>query len=203
MAKLIGICGGSGSGKTSFVNALKSNLEGNSVCFISFDNYYKPRDEQQIDENGIKNFDLPESMEMDQFLKDLEQLKSGQSIVQKEYTFNNELATPKDITIKSAPLIVIEGLFIYHFEALRKQFDLKLFISADDEIKIIRRIRRDQLERNYPLDDVLYRYKNHVIPSYKLYIEPYLDEMDLIVNNNRTYDRAAEVITAYAMSLLA
>ena len=202
MVKIIGICGGSGSGKTSFVNSLKDKLQSEDVCFISFDNYYKPRDLQQEDENGVKNFDLPESMEMDQFLSDLDELKSGKSIIKKEYTFNNELSTPKDIEIKSAPLIIIEGLFIYHYEELRTQFDLKLFITADDEIKIIRRIRRDQIERNYPLDDVLYRYKNHVIPAYKQYIEPYLNEMDLIINNNQSYERAVDVIAAYAKSVI-
>ncbi len=202
MVKLIGICGGSGSGKTSFVKELKNNLDGQEVCFISFDDYYRPREEQQVDSNGVKNFDLPESMDIAQFLTDLEALKNGESITRQEYSFNNELAEPKDITLESGKVILIEGLFIYHFESLKQQFDLKVFISADDEIKIIRRIQRDQLERNYPLDDVLYRYKNHVIPSYKKYIEPYVGEMDLVVNNNQTYKKAAEVLSVYVKSLL-
>ncbi len=202
MVKLIGICGGSGSGKTSFVKELKNNLDGQEVCFISFDDYYRPREEQQVDSNGVKNFDLPESMDIAQFLTDLEALKNGESITRQEYSFNNELAEPKDITLESGKVILIEGLFIYHFESLKQQFDLKVFISADDEIKIIRRIQRDQLERNYPLDDVLYRYKNHVIPSYKKYIEPYGGEMDLVVNNNQTYKKAAEVLSVYVKSLL-
>ena len=202
MVKLIGICGGSGSGKTSFVKELKRNLDGLDVCFISFDDYYRPREEQFVDENGIKNFDLPESMSMDQFFENLETLKQGENITRQEYNFNNELSEPKNIIIKSGKVIIIEGLFIYHFEKLKDQFDLKVFISADDEIKIIRRIKRDQTERNYPLDDVLYRYKNHVIPSYKKYIEPYIGEMDLIVNNNSTYEKAATVLSAYVKSLL-
>jgi len=202
MVKLIGICGGSGSGKTSFVKELKKNLEGLDVCFISFDDYYRPREEQVVDENGVKNFDLPESMEIEQFYKDLESLSNGESITRMEYSFNNELAEPKEITIESGKVILIEGLFIYYFKKLKEQFDLKVFISADDEIKIIRRIQRDQTERNYPLDDVLYRYRNHVIPSYKKYIEPFVGEMDLIVNNNKTYKMAAEVISAYVKSLV-
>ena len=202
MVKLIGICGGSGSGKTSFVKELKSQLDGLDVCFISFDDYYKPREKQLVDENGIKNFDLPESMEMEQFFDNLESLKRGESIIRKEYNFNNELAVPKDIEIKPAKVIFIEGLFIYYYKKLKDQFDLKVFISADDEIKIIRRIKRDQTERNYPLDDVLYRYKHHVIPAYKKFIEPYVGEMDLIVNNNETYKKAAEVLSAYVKSLV-
>jgi len=202
MVKLIGICGGSGSGKTSFVKELKQNLDGLDVCFISFDDYYRPREEQLEDENGIKNFDLPQSMEIDQFYKDLETLTKGESITRMEYSFNNELAEPKEITIKSGKVILIEGLFIYYFEKLKEKFDLKVFISADDEIKIIRRIKRDQTERNYPLEDVLYRYKNHVIPSYKKYIEPFVGDMDLIVNNNKTYKMAAEVLSAYVKSLV-
>jgi len=202
MVKIIGISGGSGSGKTSFIKELKNNLSDHEVCFISFDDYYRPREEQQIDENGVKNFDLPESMDIEQFYKDLDALTSGKDITKLEYSFNNELTEPKEITIKPGKVIFIEGLFIYYFKELKEKFDLKLFISADDEIKIIRRIQRDQTERNYPLDDVLYRYRNHVIPSYKKFIEPFVGEMDIIVNNNQTYKVAAEVVTAYVKSLL-
>jgi len=198
---VIGVSGGSGSGKTSFVSALKEKL-GDSVCFISFDNYYKPRELQQIDSNGVKNFDLPNSMDIESFLEDLALLKAGAIINKKEYTFNNANIEPEIITIQPKEVIIVEGLFIYHYPRLKEQFDTKIFIEAKDEIKIIRRIKRDQVERNYPLEDVLYRYEHHVIPSYKKYIEPYISDMDIVVCNNRSYDKGLEIVRVYISSLL-
>ncbi len=202
MSIIIGISGGSGSGKTTFIKNLEARFQNEEVSFISFDNYYKPREQQQSDGKGIKNFDLPESMDIEAFLSDLNELINGNEISRIEYTFNNAESIPEKITIKPGKVIIVEGLFIYHYPALKEKFDLKLFVSANDEIKIIRRIKRDKVERNYPLEDVLYRYENHVIPSYKRYIEPYKSEMDLIINNNQNFQRAEEVIQLYIQSKL-
>ncbi len=200
MAILIGISGGSGSGKTSFIRALKNRLPEEAASFISFDNYYFPREMQKSDQAGVKNFDLPESMDYLSFKNDLRKLQEGQEVSFMEYTFNNAKAEPKEITILPAPVIIIEGLFIYHFPELRKSFDLKIFINAEDEIKLIRRIKRDQVERNYPLEDVLYRYERHVMPAYDRFIAPYIPQMHLIVNNNENFDKALEVLKAYILS---
>ncbi len=200
MPYLIGISGGSGSGKTSFLNGLKECLDPDQACFISFDDYYKPREDQKKDAEGVSNFDLPESMEVEAFVKDLESLTQGRSIKRLEYVFNNENATPEEIIIKPAKVIIVEGLFIYHYPTLKERFDLKLFVDADDELKIIRRIKRDKEERNYPLEDVLYRYKNHVIPSYRQFIEPYVKEMDIIINNNHSFDQSLKVIYQFIKS---
>ncbi len=200
MPYLIGISGGSGSGKTSFLNGLKECLDPDQACFISFDDYYKPREDQKKDAEGVSNFDLPESMEVEAIVKDLESLTQGKSIKRLEYVFNNENATPEELIIKPAKVIIVEGLFIYHYPTLKERFDLKLFVDADDELKIIRRIKRDKEERNYPLEDVLYRYKNHVIPSYRQFIEPYVKEMDIIINNNHSFDQSLKVICQFIKS---
>lgn len=200
MPYLIGISGGSGSGKTSFLKGLKDCLDPNQACFISFDDYYRPREDQQKDSNGISNFDLPESMEVADFVRDLDLLIEGKSVKRLEYTFNNENLTPQELVIEPAEVIIVEGLFVYHYKTLKERFDLKLFVDADDELKIIRRIIRDKEERNYPLEDVLYRYKNHVIPSYRQYIEPYVKEMDLIINNNHSFDQSLKVICQFIKS---
>lgn len=183
------------------VNRLKKNL-GNKISFISFDNYYRPRESQLQDDNGIKNFDLPESMDIDSFLKDLDLLKKGATIVKKAYTFNNSEAEASEIIIEPHELIVVEGLFIYHYKELRSQFDIKIFVEAKDELKIIRRIKRDKEERNYPLEDVLYRYENHVLPSYRKFIAPYIDEMDVIISNNKSFDVGVAMLEAYFLSLI-
>jgi len=201
MPYLIGISGGSGSGKTSFLKGLKKCLDSDQATFISFDDYYKPREVQHKDLAGISNFDLPESMDIEAFVKDLDSLENGKSIKRLEYVFNNEEATPKHLEIKSSKVIIIEGLFIYHYLSLKNKFDLKLFVNADDELKIIRRIKRDKEERNYPLEDVLYRYKNHVIPSYRQYIQPYIQDMDIIINNNHSFEQSLKVICQFIKSL--
>ena len=152
---IIGIAGGSGSGKSTFVQNLKQKFTSEEVCIVTLDNYYIPRDEQVTDENGYKNFDLPGSIDSKALLDDLNKLKRGIEIEQIEYVFNNEKAVATTITIKPAPVIIIEGLFIYHYEDLRSIFDLKLFIHAKENLKLIRRIKRDQKCRNYPLEDVI------------------------------------------------
>jgi uridine kinase len=199
---IIGIAGGSGSGKSTFVQNLKQKFTSEEVCIVTLDNYYIPRDEQVTDENGYKNFDLPGSIDSLALLDDLKKLKQGQEIEQIEYVFNNEKAVATNITIKPAPVIIIEGLFIYHYQELRSIFDLKLFIHAKENLKLIRRIKRDQKCRNYPLEDVIYRYENHVIPSFEKYIEIYKEECDLIVNNNKSFDKGLEVVELFIEGFL-
>jgi len=160
---VIGISGGSGSGKTSFIRKLRSHFSDDEICIISQDDYYKPREEQVEDAKGVKNFDLPISIEDKELVYDIQALRAGKTITRPEYTFNNEKQQAGVITLKPAPIIIVEGLFVLHFENIRKELDYSIFIEAKENLKIIRRIKRDQLERNYPLEDVLYRYENHVI----------------------------------------
>jgi len=202
MAYVIGIAGGSGSGKSTFLEKLKANLDHKSFTMVSQDDYYHPRDQQLIDDNGIKNFDLPTSIDSDLLLEHLQQLRQGLSITKQEYTFNNDEKTAAVKVIEPSPVIIIEGLFIYHFTTIADLCDLKLFVDAPTDLKIIRRINRDQTERNYPLDDVLYRYQHHVVPSYAKYIAPYRDDCDLIINNKSKMDEAAKVVSSYINSLV-
>lgn len=198
----IGITGGSGSGKTFFLQGLSSCFKPNEICLISQDNYYKPRDQQPVDENGIKNFDLPVSIDREVFLSDLIKLKAGQDVIKKEYTFNNPNAEPKLLTFRSAPIIVVEGLFVQYFEEISNELDLRVFIEAKDHVKLGRRIKRDQVERGYDLDDVLYRYQYHVMPVYERLIEPLMHYADLVIPNNSQFDRALHVLTGYLRSRL-
>jgi len=199
---VIGISGGSGSGKTSFIKAIEQQFSAAEVCIISQDNYYLKREEQHTDENGVKNFDLPESINPQLLRKDLDSILDGKDIEITEYVFNNDLKTAKSISIQSAPIVILEGLFIYHFDELKDLFDYKIFIHAKSNLKIIRRIKRDQLERNYPLDDVLYRYQYHVLTSFEKYILPYKEECDIIVNNNDDFDGSLDIICGFIRSKL-
>lgn len=197
---IIGITGGSGSGKTRFLNGLLSKFTSDEVCLISQDNYYKPRDQQPVDIKGVKNFDLPESINFNTYKKDIEDIKAGKSVTRKEYTFNNPGAEPTMITLNPAPVIVVEGIFVLYYRPIAEILDMKLYIDAKDYIKLIRRIVRDDKERGYDLDDVLYRYEHHVMPTYEKHIKPFKSEADIIIPNHRSYDSALDVIETYVRS---
>lgn len=198
----IGITGGSGSGKTFFLQGLAARFSPDEMCLISQDNYYKSRDQQPIDENGIKNFDLPGSIDREAFCADLLKLKGGQDVLKKEYTFNNPLAEPKMLSFKATPILVVEGLFVQYFEEIAQELDLKIFLEAKDHVKLGRRIKRDQVERGYDLDDVLYRYQYHVMPVYESLIEPLKYNSDIVIPNNRHFDKALNVLAGYLKTLI-
>ena len=199
----IGITGGSGSGKTFFIKNLADRFSPDELCLISQDHYYRDRDTQKVDERGVKNFDLPESIDHLQFLHDIHVLKQGQVLSKTEYTFNNPSVQPKVLTFKPAPIIVVEGLFVQYFPEIEKELDLKIFIEAKDYLKLSRRIRRDNEERGYDLDDVLYRYQNHVMPVYESLIKPLKHRSDIVIPNNSHFERALDVLTLALKARLA
>lgn len=194
---IIGITGGSGSGKTYFLNHILDRYSPDQVCLISQDNYYKARDLQPIDQNGVRNFDTPGGIDHDAFAQDVAQLKSGNEVQRQEYTFNNPDAEPKMLVFKPAPIIVVEGIFVFYFKEVSELLDLRVFIEAQNYLMLKRRIIRDAKERGYDLDDVLYRYEKHVAPTYQKYIEPFKHSADLIVPNNFDFKNALNVLTAY------
>ncbi|MFM9075137.1 MAG: uridine kinase, partial [Bacteroidota bacterium] len=181
---VIGITGGSGSGKTYFLQRLAQGFTPQQVCLISQDHYYRSREQQPVDENGVKNFDLPVSIDQSALQADLQQLIAGQRVRKQTYTFNNPASDSEEIEFLPAPVLVVEGLFVQYFPEIRALLDLRIFIEAKDHLKLGRRIRRDQVERGYDLDDVLYRYQHHVMPVYETLIEPLKHQSDFVIPNN-------------------
>lgn len=189
---IIGIAGGSGSGKTFFLNCFLHHFKQDEVTLVSQDDYYIPAGEMTQEENKLYNFDLPSTIDSEQFLRDIKQLMNGEVVYKKEYNFNNPLAVVKILEIKSAPIIIVEGLFILHFKEIAALLDHMIFIDADEQVALDRRIKRDGLERGYPEDDVLYKWHNHVLPAYKEYLLPYKGICNKIVVNNS--DEPEEII---------
>lgn len=200
---IIGICGGSGSGKTSFIRRIREEFSEGEVCIISQDDYYLPRQQQKKDNHGIANFDRPKSIDKKSLYKDLQQLIAGISVTRDEYVFNNDLATAKTRVFQPAPVMIVEGLFVFHYKKIFSLFDLRIFMSAKENLKVIRRIKRDQAERNYPVSDVIYRYEHHVLPAYERFIEPYRESADIIVNNNENFEASLAVVNGFIRSKLA
>lgn len=182
---VIGIAGGSGSGKTFFLKCFLNHFKENEICLVSQDDYYyRVAHNMTAEENKHYNFDLPATIDNDLFLKDIKRLVRGETVFQKEYTFNNSALEPKLLEIKPAPIVMVEGLFILHFKEIAKLIDLKIFIDTDEEIALKRRLKRDLHERGYPEDDVLYKWNNHVMPAYKDYLLPYKKQCNEIITNN-------------------
>ncbi|WP_020596653.1 uridine kinase [Spirosoma panaciterrae] len=194
---IVGITGGSASGKTSFLKDILNAFDEDEICLISQDNYYLSRDVIPVDDQGIHNFDLPETIDHHLYAQHIGQLHNGEIITQKEYTFNNPSVVPRILTFKPAPIIIVEGIFVFHFRELADQMDLKIFIDAKNSIKLERRVKRDAEERGYDLDDVMYRWKYHVKPTYRQFIKPYRAEADIVIPNNHHYKKGMEVVIAY------
>lgn len=190
---IVGIAGGSGSGKTFFLNAFLHHFKQDEVTLVSQDDYYIPAGEMTQEENKLYNFDLPSTIDSEQFLKDIKQLMNGGVVYKKEYNFNNPLAVVKILEIKSAPIIIVEGLFILHFLEIASLIDQQIFIHADEEVALQRRVKRDGLERGYPEADVLYKWNNHVVPAYKQFLLPYKPKCDKLIVNNT--DSVEEIIS--------
>jgi uridine kinase len=200
---IVGIAGGSGSGKTFFLKCFLKHFTTDEVCLVSQDDYYFPvAHNMTAEENKLYNFDLPSTIDHDHFERDINDLLAQKPITKQEYTFNNPNAVPKTLIIKPAPIIIVEGLFILHFRKIAETLDLKVFIEADEDIALQRRLKRDLAERGYSNDDVHYKWVNHVVPAYKEYLLPYKGECDkVITNNGHVEDDIVNVTKAIAQEL--
>lgn len=197
---IIGITGGSASGKTLFLQRLMAQFPSEEICLLSQDNYYRPKQDQTKDENGIENFDLPGAIDDEAFAKDVEKLRSGEIVTREEYTFNNSSKVPDILHFYPRKILVVEGIFVFHFPEVAKLLDLKIFIDAQNKIKLKRRIKRDNEERGYDLQDVMYRWKYHVKPTYEEFIRPHKKSCDIVIPNNIHFEKGLEVIVHYLKS---
>ncbi len=207
---IVGVTGGSGSGKTSFVQQLRDRL-GHRATFFSQDNYYVSTDVIAVDQDGIHNFDLPGSIDSAAMAADVRKVRDGETIHRKEYTFQTIYVESEGaagstgrvgelLALRPAEIMVVEGLFVLHESALSELMDLRVYVDASDVVKLTRRIKRDRIDRQLPLEDVLYRYERHVLPAYQKYIEPYKRQADLVVNNESDFSAALDVLCGFLLS---
>jgi uridine kinase len=185
---IIGICGGSGSGKTTLLKRLSAELEHLNPSVFSMDNYYYPIEKQVKDERGFYNFDLPTALDEKRLTADLERLVNGEEIQVKEYHFN----APPDknilLTIEPSSLVVVEGLFLFHYEGVRKLLDYSIFVEVDPVVQLDRRLYRDQESRGYTRDSIIYQWENHVMPCFQKYLLPYKEMADFRFRNDAHAD---------------
>jgi len=181
---VIGICGGSGSGKTTLLRRVAEEFSHLNPALFTMDNYYHPIEQQQLDANGIVNFDLPTALNEAQLTADLKALVSGEPIEVKEYFFNTTPVKNVLLTIHPSEVVLVEGLFLYHYQEVFDLLDYSVFVDVEHAIQLDRRIYRDQDNRGYKRSDIIYQWDNHVMPCYEAYIAPYVSKANFHFRND-------------------
>jgi len=181
---LVGISGRSGSGKTFTTTKLLDYFPKSDISFISQDQYYLPLEKQPRDMAGVENFDDPEGIDFESLFTDIKALSTGRSVSRREYSFNNPYIKPKILKITPAPILLVEGLFIFYFYKIATMLDLKIFIDSNEELSLKRRITRDWDERALTENKVRYQWENHVKPAFDKFLLPYKTGSDIVVNND-------------------
>lgn len=181
---VVGIAGSSGSGKTFFLHCFLNHFAAHEVALISQDDYYIPANTKTQEENKLYNFDLPTAIDRPAFERDIRLLFDGHTVYRNEYTFNNPALKPKLIETKPAPILIVEGLFIFYYEEVNALLNHRIFLHAEEEVALQRRLKRDLVERGYDEDDVRYKWTNHVMPAYHKYLLPFRGQCDRIIINN-------------------
>ena len=178
---VIGIAGGSGSGKSTFAARLREQFP-DSVALISCDNYYRAHDDIPLEERRLLNYDAPEALEFDLMVSHLQALKRGEAVDCPVYDFALHNRSDKVMRIDPKPVILVDGILILSDPALRETFDLRIYVEADADERILRRARRDMEVRGRKIDDIMEQYLNTVKPMHETHVEPSKKHADLILN---------------------
>jgi uridine kinase len=177
---VIGIAGGTGSGKTTLTNRLKERF-GKDISVISHDNYYRSQDDISFEERVKTNYDHPDSFETDLLIEHLKQLKNGHSIECPVYSFSEHTRTKDTRKIDPTKVIIVEGILIFQNPELLNMLDIRIFVDTDPDVRILRRILRDVKERGRSLDSVVTQYLATVKPMHEQFVEPSKRNADIIV----------------------
>ncbi len=181
---LIGIAGGTGSGKSTFADGLK-RLSPSEITIISYDNYYKPQDHLSMDERVLTNYDCPDALDTDLLVRHLRILQSGGSVEIPNYDFCIHTRRKDYTVVAPTPVIIIDGILTFHDARLREMFDIKIFADADADERILRRLRRDVTERGRDIDGVIKQYVDTVKIMHSVYVEPTKKYADILINGGK------------------
>lgn len=181
---LIGIAGGTGSGKSTFAEGLKK-LFPDEITIISYDNYYKVQDHLTMEERVKTNYDCPDALDTDLLVDHLVRLLAGETVDVPNYDFCIHTRRPEVTRLSPTPVIIVDGILTFHDGRLRELFDIKIFADADADERILRRLRRDVTERGRDIDGVIQQYVSTVKVMHAIYVEPTKKYADIIINSGR------------------
>ncbi|MDO4783374.1 MAG: uridine kinase [Capnocytophaga felis] len=191
---IIGITGGTGCGKTTVVNQIVKELSGKEVTVVSQDSYYRDMSHLPYSERVKVNFDHPSSIDFDLLKEHLMALKEGKSVESPVYSFVEHNRTGETVLIHPTKVIIVEGILIFSHADIRRLFDIKIYVHADSDERLIRRIKRDTTERGRDVEEVLHRYQTTLKPMHLQFIEPTKEYADIIIPNNRRNNVAIDII---------
>ena len=177
---VIGIAGGSGSGKTTLMKNLTKGF-GDEITVLSHDNYYRAHDNLPFEQRSKLNYDHPDAFETDLMIEHLKELKAGRSIECPVYDYTIHNRTAETVTIRPKNVIIVEGILIFENKALCDLMDIKIFVDTDDDVRLIRRIKRDVAKRGRSLQSVLTQYLETVKPMHEQFVEPSKKNADVVV----------------------
>ena len=187
---IIGIAGGTGSGKTTVVHQIMKELPENEVGIISQDAYYRANDHLSYDERALINYDHPRAIDFELLVNHLKQLKQGQTIEQPVYSYVKHNRTSDVVLTHPRKVMIVEGILILTNPEIRDLFDIKIYVHADSDERLIRRLKRDIAERGRDMQEVLNRYQTTLKPMHQQFIEPSKQFADIIIPND-TYNTVA------------
>lgn len=191
---IIGIAGGTGCGKTTVVNQIINELPPEEVGVISQDSYYNDLSHMSLAERKKTNFDHPQSIDFELLEKHLIELKSGKSIKQPVYSFIECNRTAKTVPTHARKVMIVEGILIMTHPKIRDMFDIKIYVHADSDERLIRRLKRDVNERGWDLDETIAKYQSTLKPMHDQFIEPTKEYADIIIPNNKYNTVAVDIV---------
>jgi len=199
---VIGIAGGSGSGKTTVAQEILQRVGPDRIAYIQHDSYYKDLTGLPPAQRAEVNFDHPNSLETELLISHVEQLKDGQSIKVPIYDFSNHSRTEKTFAVNARTVIVVEGILIFADPTLRTLFDVKIFVDTDADVRLIRRLQRDITERGRTVESVIKQYSSTVRPMHLEFVEPSKRYADVIIPEGGFNTAALDMVVARIESLL-
>ncbi len=193
---IIGIAGGTGSGKSTVARKIAESLTPASVAFIDMDAYYRHHVELSLEERRRVNWDHPDAFDLELLARQLETLASGAAIEKPVYNFVSHLRDDRTVTVPAADVVVIDGILLFVDQRVRERCDVKVFVDTDADVRLIRRIRRDMRKRGRPLEEILEQYLTSVQPMHLQFVEPSKRYADIIVPRGGHNTVAIDLIIA-------
>ncbi len=191
---VVGIAGGTASGKTTVARKIHEALSTSRVAFIDQDSYYRDLKDLSLDERREVNFDHPDAFDTDLLVAHVKELNAGRAIEKPVYNFVTSTREERTVTVSPSEVILIEGIMVLHMAAIRDQLALKIFVETEDDVRIIRRLTRDIKERGRDFDHVVHQYFKHVRPMHMGFVDPSKRYADIIVPHGGNNDTAIDML---------
>ncbi len=194
---VIGVAGGSGSGKTTVVNHIISTVGDNNLVLLQHDSYYRDMQHLDFEERTRQNYDHPSSLETELLVRHIQALQKGYSIDVPIYDFKNHVRAEKSSKYTPKPIILVDGILIFYEKELRDLMDIKIFVDTDDDLRLLRRLKRDLNERGRDVDSVLFQYEKFVRPMHLEFVEPSKRYADIMIPHGGENKAALEIVNAF------